>query len=183
VATQASAQSFIQKKDGTKLPVVEGSIKVLPANNKLQYSFGSNDFKTKYKDLDFAVFDGFLFKTFVQKNKVRGYFVLAESATKTLAAIGILKSRPAGGFESTFKRYELHVFTSDGKLLETISFTDEKSDRNMIHRADAAALIRSHFSDCENLIQRLEAFEISNTDQQNDGISKFVDSKVYTTCK
>lgn len=181
IGIQAFSQSFIQKIDGTKIPVVEGSIKVQPANKRLVYSFGSKDLKIKYKHLDFAVFDGMLFRTFREDNKVRGYFVLGESATKTLAAIAVTRSRPAGGFESTFVRYELAVFANN-KLVESIVFTNEQSAKNTVLRADASAMIRSHF-DCTPLIQRLDAFEFGNTEQQNDGISKFIDSKMYTSCK
>jgi hypothetical protein len=183
VSVQSFAQSYIQKKDGTKIPVVEGSVKVQPINNRLVYSFGGRDFKIKYKDLDNAVFSGFLFRSFTVKNKARGYFVLAESTTKTLAAVGVPRTRQAGGFEINFVRYEINVFNTDGTLAESMTFTNEKNDKNMLLRADAAALIKSHFSACENLIQRLEAFEITNTEQQNDGVAKFVDSKVYTSCK
>lgn len=182
VSAQAFSQSFIKLNDGTRLPVVEGSIKVQPANNRLVYEFGNKKGKVKYKDLDHAAFDGQLFRTFKDGKKVRGYFVLADDAAKTLAAIGVSKSRPAGGFESTFVRYEIAVFNAAGKI-ESMVFTNADNEKNTLLRAEAAAMIRSHFADCEPLIQRLEAFEFGNTEQQNNGIAKFIDSKVYTSCK
>lgn len=177
------AQSFVQKSDGTKIAVPEGSITIEPVNKRIVYKTGNVKNKIKYKDLSHAAFNGSLFRVFKEGKRSKGYFVLAESAGKTLAAIADTRSKPAGGFEKKFSRIEMCVYSNTGGLVERIVFSDDRNDKNTMLRADAAALIRSHFGDCEAPIQRLEAFEMTDTETQNNGISKFVESKIYTDCR
>lgn len=182
IGFQTFAQSFIQKTDGTKIMVSEGSIKVEPVNKRLTYYVSGDKtlHKIKYKDFDFASFNNRIFKSFKVKKKAYGFFVMGEADSKQLAVIWSNRIINKGGFDVPYKRYEIAVIDNSNAIVETISFTDVRNEKNDAKRSEAIALIKTHFERCPTLLNRLTPYE--NTEHAL-GITKFLEAPDYISCK
>ena len=111
-----SAQ-MIQKKDGSKIDVSGGTIHVEPGNKRLTYFLKDNkkEMHVKFKELNQATWGDFVFKTFVIDGKDKGFYVVAESPTKTLVTTKRVRIKSRGGFESTYTHYEVAVLDKQNK--------------------------------------------------------------------
>lgn len=116
IAGQCYAQSFIQKIDGSRIDVAEGAIRVDANNKRLIYTpYGKEQAKLKFKEIDSAQIGTSLFKVFKIGRKERGYYVLAKVDGKSLLTISTVKTRPAGGYESKYMRFEMVIVDSNKK--------------------------------------------------------------------
>lgn len=178
------AQQFIQKKDGTKINVVENSIHIEPGNKRIGYLIADNkkDLHVSYKDLDLATYGDFLFKTFLIGKKNIGFFVVAESNGKTLLTTKRTRIKSRGGFESTYTHYDVLVIDKSNNVLENLSFTDEKNNRNTSDRSKVIPMIQSHFPDCKQLIEKAMLFESPPIDDKNSTILVFLNDPKNIKC-
>lgn len=179
-----SAQT-IQKKDGSTIDVSGGKIHVEAGNKRLTYFLkdSKKEWHVKFKELDKAVFDDMVFKTFTIDGKAKGYYVVAESESKTLVTSKRTRIKSRGGFESTYIRYELAVLDKQNKVLEELVFTDENNEKKSAERAAVLPLIKRHFSDCPKLVERASAFESTPTDTKNNTILVFLNTPTNIKCQ
>ena len=180
----AFSQEYIQKNDGTKIQFIKGTLRVEPVNKRLTYKVGNEKkaLKIKYKDLDHASFEGFLFKTFQVSNIRKGYYLLAEDSQKTLAVISRKRTSNSGGFDSVHTRYEMVLFGKDKKIIEELSFTDNKSEKNAQFRTRAKAIIKENFSSCPKVMERLYAVNETNKKLENGDVLNFLNKPIYISC-
>ena len=178
------AQQFIQKKDGTKINVLENSIHIEPGNKRIGYLIGDNKKKmhVSYKDLDFAIYGDFLFKTFLIGKKNIGFFVVAESNGKKLLTTKRTRIKSRGGFESTYTHYDVVVLDKSDLVIESLSFTDEKNNRNTADRSKVIPMIQSHFPECKQLIEKAILFESPPSDDKNATILVFLNDPKNIKC-
>ncbi len=182
---QVIAQDFIEKIDGTKINVVEGSIKVEPASNRLSYSTPNEEKRSriKYKNLSKAVYKDNVMQTFDVKGKRRAFFILADADGKKLGVLPTKRSVSKGGFEVPYKRYEFVIADKNDKVVESLIFTDVNSPQHISLRNQASELISQHFADCPNLIERLKTFENSDTNIENGQVLEMLDNPYHMSCK
>lgn len=180
----AFSQQFIQKKDGTKITVADGSIRNEPRNKRLGYLLKDDlkEYHVSYKDLDFALYTDFLFKTFLVKKKPKGYFVLAEANGKTLVTFKQTKIKSRGGFESTYTHYEIGVLDSASNFVESLTFSDENSNSQIEERGKIIPMIKSQFPDCQKLLEKISLFESPPSDTKNTTILVFLNDPIFVKC-
>ncbi|HEX9981580.1 MAG TPA: hypothetical protein VGB50_13550 [Flavobacterium sp.] len=176
-----SAQSYIQKLDGTKISVEKGMIKPVIGSNKLVYRLEGQEKKksVKFRDLDFASFDGYFFRTVQIKNKRRGYYIVTDMHGKSLAVSVKSRTKYVGGFNSYYNQYELLVLNS-GNVVQKISFTNSDREDNPALRTQAMQMIRSEFSQCSKVLAMLNA--ASGSDKQNGEILVFIENRRFIDC-
>lgn len=182
IAGQCYAQSFIQKKDGSRINVAEGAIRVDANYKRLIYTpYGKEEAKLKFKEIDSAQIGTSVFRVCKIGRKDRGYYVLAKVDGKSLLTMSTIKTRPAGGFESKYMRFEVVIVDSNKNVLYETAFSDESDSNNSARRLDAAAAIKQHFEQCPELLERLSAFELAETDASN-AVAKFLKATTFTSC-
>lgn len=179
----AGAQSLIQKKDGSK--ITAETVHVEPANKRISYFLKDNkkELHVKFNDLDQASWGDFIFKTFTIEGKTKGFYVVAESKTKTLVTTKRVRIKSRGGFESTYTHYEVAVLDKQNNTLEDLSFTDENSDKKAVERSKVVPMVKTHFPDCSKLIEKVSAFESPASDTKNTTILVFLNDPVQVKCE
>ncbi len=177
-----SAQSFIQKKDGSRINVAEGAIKVDPVRKRLLYTpYGKDPVKLKYKEIDSARIENSLFKVCKIGSKHRGYYVLARVDGKALLTMSTVKTQPVGGYESKYMRHELIIVDDTYDVLYETAFSDVSDAKNTERRVEAMAAIRNHFEQCPEVLERLVAFEFAEINKDM-AVAKFLKTAVFTNC-
>lgn len=178
------AQEFIQKKDGTKTDVSNGSIYIESDRNKVAYLL-KDDKKVRYvkfKDLDYASYGGILFKSFLIDKKQSGYFVISEYSGKTLVTSKQTKIKNRGGFESTYSQYKILVLNTENQIMETLSFTDTNSVTSIGNRSNVVSMIKNHFSGCSELMERVSLFESPASDLEHTIVLTFMNDPKLVNC-
>lgn len=179
-----SAQTIV-KKDGTEINVSQGTIHVEPGNKRLTYFLkdSKKELHVKFKELDRANWGDFIFRTFTIDGKEKGYYVVAETASKTLVSAKRTRIKSRGGFESTYTHYEVAVLDKQNKVVEALSFTDENTDKKSAERGKVVPMISTHFHDCPKLTERAGAFESPPNDTKNTTILVFLNDPVFVKCE
>lgn len=183
ICQQAFSESFIIKKDGSKAEIRSNSFRVDAHEKTVYYKLidQNSEVKTKFKDFDYVIFGVNKFKTFKldQSNEVNGFFVLAETAEKTLISISIpdLDSE-----ESTTVSYVFHVIDQENKIVESHEFNNTNNQKNANLRAEIYGKIKFYFPSCELLLNRLAYFDRNNLETNNTAILGFFNSPVYVSC-
>ncbi|HEX8269249.1 MAG TPA: hypothetical protein VF581_05100 [Flavobacterium sp.] len=184
VCCQLSAQDFIQTKEGNKITVVEGSIRVEPGNNRLTYKLPDvlKTKKIKYKDLSTASYKDRNFRTVEKDGKTRGYFIMADANGKQLGVLPAKRIVNKGGFDVPYKRYELAIIGKDNTV-ETLVFTDVNNPKNIALREQARNLIIQQFGDCPTILERLKSFQNTDKKLEHSDVAKFLDDPYQIICK
>lgn len=172
------AQDFITKTDGTRIDVVEGSIKMEHGNKKLQYATANGPVaKIKVKDLASASYKDHQIKTFIINGKRRAYYILANSNGKQLVSASSVRVASKGGFDVPYKRFEVAMISGDNIIFHSV-FTDVNSEKNRALRQKAFESIVMNMSDCPNIVSRLQTFD----SPESGGITKFLDDPYVISC-
>lgn len=184
LSISVSAQVIV-KNDGTKIDVSQGTIHVEPGNKRLTYFLkdSKKELHVKFRELDKATWGDFVFRTFTIDGKEKGYYVVAETASKTLVSTKRTRIKSRGGFESTYTHYEVAVLDKQSKIVEELSFTDENNEKKSAERGKVIPMIQRHFSDCPKLTERATAFESPPNDTKNNTILVFLNDPVFVKCQ
>lgn len=176
------AQNLIEKKDGTKIEAE--TIHVEPGNKRIVYFLKDNkkEMRVKFTELKQALWNGLVFKTFTIEGKDKGFYVIAESGGKTLVSSKRTRIKSRGGFESTYNHYEVAVLQQNNAI-ESLSFTDENSDKKAAERSKVIPLIQTHFGQCPKLTEKVSAFESPASDTKNTTILVLLNDPVFVQCE
>lgn len=183
ITQKSFSESFIIKKDGSKAEIKSNSFRVDAHEKTIYYKLidQNSEVKMKFKDFDYVIFGVNKFKTFKldHSNEVSGFFVLAETADKTLISISIpdLDSE-----ESTKISYVFHVIDKESNIIESLEFNNMNSQKNANLRAEIYGKIKFYFSGCELLLNRLAYFDRNNLETNNTAILGFFNSPVFVSC-
>lgn len=185
VSLNVVSQELIHKKDGTKITVSDGATRIESSRKKIAYRLNGDQkvYRIKFKDLNFASYGGFLFRTFTVNKKVKGYFVLSEHNNKTLVSSRQIRTKSRGGFESTYSFYEIAVLDNESNVVQTLSFSDENSEKNIVARSQVIQMIKDHFGDCQRLLERVSLFESPSSDSKNTTILAFMNDPKNVNCE
>ncbi len=170
------AQDGIFMKDGTSVKLSPDA-KLFPGKNKLYYREPDKRRKSvKYDRLDYASWDGKLFRTVQQEGKVKGYFLLADEHGHSLAVFVQDKVKHTGGFQSHYKKYDVAELRA-GVVVQQISFTNSNRDDNPGRRREAFEMITRNFAGCRKLIERMPAAEPS------EAVLAFLEEVKFIPCE
>jgi hypothetical protein len=176
---------FIIKKDGSKQAIKSNSFHVDQAEKVIYYLLENDqtEVKMSFNDFSSVEFGVSKFKTFRLNNskKVEGYFVLAESESKSL--ISIFKPDLENEDSKTFF-YEFHVIDKNNTIIESHFFNNIIDQKNADLRNDIYTKIRFYFENCSTLSKILEMYDSNNYSKTNENtkILEFFNSHVYYQC-
>ncbi len=170
------AQEGIYLKDGSSIKISKDT-KVIPGAKKLYYREPDKRRKSvKYSQLDYAAWDGKLFRTVQQDGKNKGYFLLADQHGHSLAVFVQNKTKYTGGFQSPYKKYDLAELRA-GSVVQAITFTNSNRDDNPAKRREAYEMVTRNFASCQKLIDRMPTVEASAA------VLAFLDELTFTPCE
>ncbi len=170
------AQDGIFLKDGSSVKI-SGDTKIYPGKNRLYYRNPDKRRKSiKYDKLDYAAWEGKLFRTVTDGGKSVGYFLLTDEHGHSLAAFVQNKSKYTGGFHSAYKRYDVAELRA-GVISQRISFTNSGRDDNPAKRREAHQMIVRNFAGCRKLLDRMPGGE------PDQAVLAFLDELKFTPCE
>lgn len=176
-------ESFILTNDGTKIYIKPNSFKIDNRQKMVYYKSPNSDIdgKIKFKDFDYVLIGANKFKTYkINKlNESIGYFVLAESISKTF----IFTTIPNDDEDSSKIKYVMYVLDEKGAILDGLEFDNLKNPKSINVRAEIFSKIQFYFNDCDNLMTRIRSYNKLSGQNGNMSVLDFFDSPVYIECQ
>jgi hypothetical protein len=177
-----SQSSFILKKDGTKIQISDkfNDFNIINIDKRVSFVLPGKTWEkyVTYKDLDYASFGPYLFKSFLIKNRNRGYFILADAVDKRLVSLVTTVVTTQGSMSSTSVYYEVLILDLNDNIIDSMSFTESRGSTE--ERKKVPEFIKSNFKNCPELIERLQSF-VTN-DEYYLGIGGFFNTPIYLKC-
>jgi len=186
VFTGSFAQtSYIIDKKGTKTFVRPEQTEILLIDKRISYTPLGKTWEKyiKFADLDHAVIGGSVLKSFHlnQKRKADVYFVYGEKQDKKLIGVAITVTATHGTMSTSSTTYELYVIDNNETIIDQIITRAGRSKEKIENRGQIAVIIRKHFSDCPDLMTKLDKYDIA--DEENETILSFFSDTEYINCK
>ena len=186
VFTGSFAQtSYIVDKKGTKTFVRPERTEIIVIDKRISYAIIGKSWEKyiKFADLDYALIGPSLLKSFHLNQKKRSdvYFVYGEKEDKKLIGSAITVTTTNGNFSSSKTYFELYVIDNSETVLDEVSAISGNSKSKIEDRTKIAPMIRKHFSDCPEVIAKLEKYDID--DEKNTSILNFFFDTEYIKCK
>lgn len=180
-----SQTSYIIDKKGTKTFVRPELTDVLLVDKRISYVTVGKSWEKyiKFEDLDHALIGTSLLKSFRlnQKKKPTVYFVYGEKEDKKLIGLAITVTATSGNLSTSKTYYELYVIDNNQMVIEEIDVTSGNSKGKIEDRTKIAPMIRKHFSDCPDLIAKLDKYD--DNDEKSTSILGFFFDTEYINCK
>ncbi|MGQ7945398.1 hypothetical protein [Flavobacterium sp. WC2509] len=175
------SESFILTNNGSKINIKTNFFRIDTTEKIVFYKLPNSDVenKIKFKDFDYVHIGTTKFKTYKlnSSKEINGYFVLSETASKTL----VFTTIPDENEESTKVNYVFYVLDLNNNVLDSLQFDNLKSSKSITAREDIFPKIKFHFRDCQELITRISSYDTAKN--QNLDILDFFDSPVYIECQ
>ena len=186
VFTGSFAQtSYIVDKKGTKTFVRPERTEIIVIDKRISYAIIGKSWEKyiKFADLDYALIGPSLLKSFHLNQKKRSdvYFVYGEKEDKKLIGSAITVTTTNGNFSSSRTYFELYVIDNSETVLDEVSAISGNSKSKIEDRTKIAPMIRKHFSECPEVIAKLEKYDID--DEKNTSILNFFFDTEYIKCK
>jgi hypothetical protein len=178
-------KSFIVDKKGTKIIIRDELTNIILIDKRISYVINGKSWEKyiKFQDLDYAVIGPSLLKSFHlnQQKKAEVYFVYGEKQDKKLIGVAITVTTTHGTMSISSTYYELYVIDNNENILDQIITRSGKSKEKIENRGQIATMIRKHFSDCPDLMTKLQKYDIA--DEKNEAILSFFLDTEYINCK
>lgn len=155
-------ESFILKRDGTRLEFQKNSIQIIVQDKILSYRTLSGSQKDlDFNDIDNAFFGNFKFKFFkFKENRLSScYFVLCESDSHTLICLGSPDGDVEEGAVNINVKYQMHILDKQSTIVDSHNFSNQNSAAASIGRSLISEKINTYFKNCDNLLTRFSDFE------------------------
>lgn len=186
VFTGSFAQtSYIVDKKGTKTFVRPERTDIILIDKRISYTALGKTWEKyiKFADLDHAVIGSSVLKSFHlnQKKKAEVYFIYGEKEDKKLIGVAITVTTNYRSYSSSKNYYELYVIDNNETVIEEVGTASGNSKGKIEDRTKIAPMIRKHFSNCPELIAKLDKYDIE--DENNTSILNFFFDTEYINCK
>lgn len=176
-----SFDNFIFNKNGDQININPNFFRIDNAEKCIYYKLvsGSSEIKMNFNDLDYVIIRKNKFKTVRLKNtkEIKGFFVLCESAAKTL-----LFSSSSQEEDESVVKYQFYIVDKENSVLESHIFDNLKRPKSASIRSDIFGKIRFFFDDCPSLIKRISSFDVASAENFNLDILGFFDAPIYINC-
>lgn len=176
-------ENFILTNDGVKIIIKPNSFRIDISEKIVFYKPFNSDVenKIKFKDFDYILLGSNKFKTYQLNNskEINGYFVLSESASKTL----LLTTKSNESTISTKINYVIYILDANENIIDGIQFDNLKNSKSITTRGDIYSKIQFYFNDCDKLITRISSYDNLSLENQNMDILKFFNSPIYIECQ
>lgn len=182
-----SQNEYIIDKDGKKITIDDGSTqmsavyseKTIKLTVTIYYKQNGIEKSIEFLDVKEAKYGNYKIDTFKYEDKDLPYFILIENQKLKLIS-----------FKNTNKFIHSFIIDENNNVIEdlTLNLYSNKKEQNE-ERAIVESKIRKHFSDCENVIKRLEKYKyntMKNTYKSrlygnNKDIQEKLENKNYET--
>jgi hypothetical protein len=181
-----SQNSFLLKKDGSKVAIKDdfNAIDIIEIDKRVAYVIPGKTWQkyVTFKDLDYASFGPYIFKSFKIKNSYHGYFVLADDVEKRLVCLVTeITTQTGKTLYSTVSYYKVLVLDSNDNVIDQMEFKGtSKNDTNVSLRKEVPGFIKKYFDNCPKVIERMNSY--ITDDEFYKGILGFFDSPIYIKC-
>ncbi|REG91143.1 hypothetical protein [Flavobacterium aquicola] len=181
VFTNSFAQSsYILDKKGKTTYIRPDRTNIILIDKRISYTIVGKSWEKyiKFEDLDYAVIGSSILKSFHlnQKKKSNVYFIYGETDEKKLIGLAVTVTTTRGSFVSSKTYYELYVIDNNEMVLDEITVTSGNSKSKIEDRTKIAPMIRKHFSDCPDLIAKLDKYD-DNDEKSASILSFFFDTE------
>lgn len=177
--------SYIIDKKGTKLYVRDDATEVILIDKRISYVLVGKTWEkyVKFDDLDYAAIGSSVLKSFNlnHKKKSQVYFIYGQKEDKQLIGVAVTVTSTSGNMSSSRTFYELYVIDNDQNIIEELKMDDSKSKDDVEKRAKIAPMIKKYFSDCPDIMSKLQDNE--GSDERNMTILGFLHNTKYINCK
>lgn len=179
-----SQNSYIVDKKGNKSFIRPELTDVLLIDKRISYVNVGKSWEKyiKFEDLDQAVIGPSLLKSFHlnQQKRAEVYFVYGEIPDKKLIGVAITMTTTHGSMSSSVTSYDLYVIDNNETIIDQISTRSGRSESKIESRAKIAPMIRKYFSDCPELMVKLDKYDYA--DEKNETILSFFSDTQYINC-
>lgn len=176
-------ENFILTNDGSKIIIKPNSFRIDIGEKMAFYKLSNSNVesKIKFKDFDYIFLGSNKFKTYQLNNskEINGYFVLSETASKTL----IFTTIPNEDAESTKVNYLIYIVDLNDTVIDGLQFDNLKNTKSSTRRGEIFSKIQFYFNECEKLITRVTSYDNLLLENQNMDILGFFNSPVYIDCQ
>ncbi len=180
--TSLAQNTYFFDKKGKKTVMRDDTLEIIVLDERIAYAeFGKSWEKyIRFKDLDYAIFGSYLFKSFKLINvkgkpkKETAYFVIAETKERKLLCY---KYTVIGKYSSK-EVYNIYVIDNNNNILDYVELND--SIIYLGARKKISPFMNKHFSDCPELMNAFLEFE--DTDEKHLNVLGFFDKPEYINC-
>lgn len=177
--------SYIIDNKGTKTFIRGELTDVLLVDKRISYVNVGKSWEKyiKFKDLDYAAIGTSLLKSFHlnQQKRADVYFVFGQKPDKMLIGVAITSTATSGRISSSSTSYELYVVDNNETVIDQVVTRSGGSQEKKEARAKIAPMIRKHFSDCPDLMTKVDKYD--NADEASESILSFFSATEYINCK
>lgn len=174
-----SQNSYFVDKKGARTIMDNESVDVILIDKRISYSLPGKTWEkyVKFDDLDYAVVGPSLLKSFKLNNKkpYNVFFVYGEKEDKQLIGVKITTTVTSGRSSFSTDSYRLLVIDSNQMIIEDLKFTSSVKDTKNGEKNKVAPIVEKHFSDCPDVMAKLENYRTSILD--------FFTDTTYINCK
>lgn len=174
-----SQNSYFVDKKGARTIMDNESVDVILIDKRISYSLPGKTWEkyVKFDDLDYAVVGPSLLKSFKLNNKkpYNVFFVYGEKEDKQLIGVKITTTVTSGRSSYSTDSYRLLVIDSNQMIIEDLKFTSSVKDTKNGEKNKVAPIVEKHFSDCPDVMTKLENYRTSILD--------FFTDTTYINCK
>lgn len=183
VTVSAFAQdSFILKTDGTKIIAQNSSLDVIIRDKRIIYKLPGKTWEkyVPFKDLDYAQFGNYIFKSFKIDGKQKAFFVLAQDAEKLLVGLAVTYTTTNGNMSSSTTEYDLYIIDNQGNVIDNTRFNDRMSKKQSELRMLMPEKVKANFPNCSELLKRVEKYQ--DFDVMNFSALGFLEDPYFQQC-
>lgn len=174
-------QSFILTNTGSKISIKTNYFSVDYSEKVVYYKLLNSNTESKlgFKDFEYIIIGKNKFKTckFNNTKEINGYFVLAETPTKSLFVSS--SSDDSDGVV----HYVFYIIDSNNVIVDSLQFDNVKKAKSASIRGDIFTRIKFYFNDCNGLMDRISSFDNTSFENLNMDILGFFDTPVYIECR
>ena len=156
-------------RNGNKTTIKPNSFKVDYLNKSIRYTTTSNQqMELNFNEFESAEFGQHKFKIVKKENNIlEGYFVLTETNHKKL----LIKSELTE--ENLEAQIDLLILNHNNTIIEEYTLDSKTSTKNTTLRSEIYAVLKYHFPEYHNFLQRLELYDRSINYNNNTRILQF----------
>ena len=164
-----SQESFLITKDGNELKVDGSKVKLLEFHDKFEYQEINSGKKNKISlnQIKTAVLGNYHVETFTIDNKPQECFIIAENNEKKLVGFNKVKNTTSTMSSGLTEFYYYYVLDKSNNLIDKMKFASDDYGGNSKERDIAENIVRKYFSNCPELMGRLNANDTKVMDLQN----------------
>ena len=174
-----SQNSFIVNKKGEKIIVKDNSTSINSIDRRISYKLPNGTWEKyiKFKDLDYIIDESYKIKAFKLEGKTKydAYYIHTDSNGKILGTIYYTNTTTKTNssdfsdytYSNSYRVFEYYIIENN-KVVKEGSFFDGNKMKVKAKHSEFISDIKTHFNDCNALIERLKKAEKDTSENNYD---------------